>query len=117
MSKTETATPAASSPATTGQLIAGDTNSAIVPLDKPIRRGEQAIESLTLRKPDAGSLRGLKLFDVIQMDVLALQTLLPRISSPTLTTADVAQLDPADLLKVGTEVAAFFVSKEAKASL
>lgn len=85
---------------------------ATVLLDTPITRGEQTIDSLTLRRPDAGSLRGLKLFDVVQMDVLALQTLLPRITAPTLTSADVAALSAPDLFKLGAEVAAFFVPKE-----
>ncbi|MGQ5277846.1 phage tail assembly protein, partial [Xanthomonas arboricola pv. corylina] len=44
-------------------------------------------------------------------DVTALATLLPRISSPTLTTADVNAMDPADLLAVGQEVALFFLPK------
>ncbi|PPU50061.1 phage tail protein, partial [Xanthomonas arboricola pv. corylina] len=49
--------------------------------------------------------------DVLQLDVTALATLLPRISSPTLTTADVNAMDPADLLAVGQEVQVFFLPK------
>lgn len=41
-------------------------------LETPIRRGDQVISSLTLRKPDAGTLRGIKLADLLQMDVGAL---------------------------------------------
>ncbi|KFA28137.1 tail protein, partial [Xanthomonas vasicola pv. vasculorum NCPPB 1326] len=48
-------------------------------------RGEQTITQINVRKPGAGELRGLKLTDVLQLDVTALATLLPRISSPTLT--------------------------------
>ncbi|GAE48578.1 phage tail assembly protein [Xanthomonas arboricola] len=87
------------------------TFSPAIPLDQPITRGEQTITDLKVRKPGAGELRGLKLVDVLQMDITALTTLLPRISSPTLTTADINALDPADLLAVGQEVALFFLPK------
>lgn len=87
------------------------TFSPAVPLDQPITRGEQTITQINVRKPGAGELRGLKLTDVLQLDVTALATLLPRISSPTLTTADVNAMDPADLLAVGQEVQVFFLPK------
>lgn len=80
-------------------------------LETPIRRGDQVISSLTLRKPDAGTLRGIKLADLLQMDVGALTTLLPRISTPTLTAADAATLDPVDLVAIATEVGNFFLTK------
>lgn len=80
-------------------------------LEAPIRRGDQVISSLTLRKPDAGTLRGIKLAELLQMDVGALTTLLPRISTPTLTAADAAKLDPADLVAIATEVGNFFLTK------
>lgn len=91
-------------------------NNAIV-LDQQIKRGEQLIESLQLRKPSAGELRGIKLAELLQMDVSALAMLLPRISTPTLTAADVNQLDPADLVAIATEVASFFLPKAARESL
>lgn len=82
-------------------------NTATVQLETPIVRGEQTITSVTLRKPVAGELRGLKLFDLVQMDVTALITVLPRISTPALTSNDVAFLDTADLMELGAEVAGF----------
>lgn len=85
-------------------------------LETPIRRGDQVISSLTLRKPDAGTLRGIKLADLLQMDVGALTTLLPRISSPTLTAADAAKLDPVDLVAIATEVGNFFLTKAQRES-
>ena len=42
----------------------------------------------------AGTLRGIKLGDLLQMDVGALTTLLPRITEPTLTAADVSSSTP-----------------------
>ena len=84
---------------------------ATVALDTPLTRGEQTISEITLRKPSAGELRGVTLTDVLQMDVNALSTILPRLTTPTLTRQDVGNLDPADLVQLGTEVAGFLVPK------
>lgn len=84
-----------------------------ITLQTPIQRGDTPITTLDLRKPNAGELRGLNLTDLIQMDVAALQRLLPRISSPVLTEHDVSQMDPADLLQCATEVAGFLLPKAA----
>jgi hypothetical protein len=89
-----------------------------VALDKPIQRGEQTITHVALRRPLAGELRGINLAALIrEMDYGALEALLPRVSTPTLTRADVAGLDPADLAALATEVILFFVSKAAMAEL
>ena len=37
-----------------------------VTLDTPLKRGEQLIEKVTLRKPMSGELRGLSLNDILQ---------------------------------------------------
>ena len=55
----------------------------------------------------AGALRGLSLVELLHMNVTALQTLLPRVTEPMLHKAEVLQLDPADLVTLGTEVASF----------
>ena len=83
-----------------------------IPLDTPIKRGDQVISVLTLRKPGSGELRGVSLMDLMRMDVSALHTVLPRITTPTLTTADVSKLDLADLVKIATEVTGFLLSKQ-----
>lgn len=80
-----------------------------ITLDQPLLRGEQTIATVELRKPTAGELRGLNLTDLLQMDVTALTRVLPRISSPTLTEADVAAMDPADLVQAGSVVAGFLL--------
>lgn len=90
---------------------------ATITLETPIVRGEQRIESLTLRKPTAGELRGLALNDLLRSDVASLQTLLPRISTPTLTAADAAALDLPDLAAIAGEVLGFFMSRADKAAL
>lgn len=110
-------TDAAATAAAESNVPAKNPNQAAVVLDTPLKRGDQTIDRILLRKPQSGELRGLKLTDVMQMDVTAMTVLLPRISSPTLTSQDVAALDPADLLALSSEVSGFFLSKADRASL
>ncbi|HEY5804868.1 MAG TPA: phage tail assembly protein [Lysobacter sp.] len=104
MSKTEKPTPE----------TAVDPN--VVTLEEPIQRGDQKITTVTVRKPAAGELRGVSLAELLQLDVASLITVLPRITSPILTQADVAKLEPADLLQLGGKVAGFLLTKAAKES-
>lgn len=85
-----------------------------VTLDAPITRGEQTITEITLRKPASGELRGTSLNALVNLDVDALNKVLPRISSPTLTEFDVQQLDPADLVQLGVVFAGFLLPKRAQ---
>lgn len=89
-----------------------DTNT--VTLDTPIKRGNSFITEVTLRKPNAGELRGVSLAELLQMKVDALQTVLPRITNPILHKQDMATLDPADLVNMGTVVVGFLLTKETK---
>ena len=82
-----------------------------VSLDTPIMKGETLIDTLQLRKPRAGEMRGLSLVDLGQLKVDALTKIVPRIAVPTITEADVADLDPADLLAIGTEIGGFLLQK------
>ena len=82
-----------------------------ITLDEPVKRGDTLIEEITLRKPKAGELRGVSLVDLGNINVVALQQVLPRITTPILTAHDVANLVPADLLEIGAEVASFLVKK------
>lgn len=86
-----------------------------ITLDTPIKRGETEITAISLRKPAAGELRGVNLTDLLQMDVIAVTRVLPRISDPTLTEADVSALDPADFTQLASEVAGFLLPKSALA--
>ena len=85
-----------------------------VTLDTPIKRGNSEITEVTLRKPSAGELRGVSLAELLQMKVDALQTVLPRITNPILHKQDMATLDPADLVNMGTVVVGFLLTKETK---
>lgn len=89
-------------------------NEEIIDLDTPIVRGDTKIHQVILRKPLSGSLRGVTLSDLAQMDVLALRKVLPRISTPALTEHEIGLMDPADLLQCGVAVASFLLTKSAR---
>lgn len=95
--------------------VAIDPNTHV--LDVPIKRGDQTIDRVTLRKPVAGELRGTSLTDLVNLDVGAMSKVLPRISSPTLTEVDVFNLDPADLLSLGGIFAGFLMPKAVKSKV
>lgn len=88
-----------------------------VTLDTPIVRGSTTIETLTIRKPSAGELRGVKLQALMESDVNSIITLLPRITSPALTTGEVNSMDASDLLALGNEVIIFLLPKSVRADL
>jgi hypothetical protein len=88
-----------------------ETITETITLDTPIKRGEQTIDTVTLRKPAAGELRGTSLHALAMMEVEALSKIIPRISSPTLTAHEVAALDPADLMQMAGAVAGFLTPK------
>ena len=89
-----------------------DDNTVI--LDTPIRRGTTSIDSITLRKPNSGELRGVSLAELLNMDVNSLVKVVPRISTPTLTAVEVTSMDPADLFALGTKVSGFLLQKSMK---
>ena len=84
-----------------------------VALDQPITRGDTKIDSLQIRKPGTGELRGLKLTEVVQSDVDSLIVLLPRITIPNLTEDEVAQMDLADFVECCNQVAGFLPQRGA----
>jgi hypothetical protein len=95
-----------------------------VPLDVPIKRGEQKFAELHLRRPGSGELRGCSLGKLAQFDVDELLKLLPRIATITgesgpspITAVEAAAIDPADLMEVADKVSDFLLSKRRKASL
>lgn len=83
-----------------------------VTLEQPIKRGDQLIEKLQVRKPSSGELRGLSLVDLGQLEVTALRKVLPRLCIPTVTEADIDAMDPADLLELGAELGHFLLKTE-----
>lgn len=88
------------------------TNAAeAVTLDNPIQRGEQSITQVSLRRPQSGELRGINLFDLLQMNVDALFKVIPRISMPTLTEHELRVMDVADFTALAAKVTGFFVKE------
>lgn len=85
----------------------------IITLETPIKRGETAITSLTLRKPNSGVLRGASLRGLLDFMTDDIIKVLPRISEPTITDHEAARMDPADLLQAGGVIADFLLPKRA----
>ncbi|MCA3488708.1 MAG: phage tail assembly protein [Rhodobacter sp.] len=89
-----------------------------VKLTTPVsRKGADPVAEVTVAKPTVGTLRGLKLTDVLQMDVRAMERLLPRITQPALLGEDVAGLDPADFLALAGAGVGFFATADQMAAL
>ena len=85
-----------------------------VTLEAPVTRGEQTIETIELRRPQSGELRGLSLTDLLNMDVSAVIKLTPRISLPALLEQEVAALEPQDLVSIAAEIVGFLVPKSTR---
>lgn len=90
-------------------------NESRIELDEPIQRGNTTITELQIRKPKAGELRGTNLLSLGKMDVLALRKVLPRITTPTVTEAEIDNMSLADLMQCGAMVSGFFMTKKDKA--
>lgn len=86
------------------------TGAVTITLSEPIKRGDTEITSIDLRKPKAGHLRGLTLQSLINTEIGALLTLIPRISNPPLAAHEVDELDPADLTEIGGAIRGFFMT-------
>ncbi|WP_285762144.1 phage tail assembly protein [Pantoea sp. QMID1] len=83
----------------------------------PFLRGKTEITSVPVRKPQSGALRGTRLQALLDMDVNALITVLPRITTPALTTAEINEMDPADLVSLSVEVVTFLLKKSVLSDL
>lgn len=81
-----------------------------VEFENPIVRGAQTIAQVTLRKPGGGELRGLQIAALLNMDVNAIAKLVPRISNPILTEADVFSLEADDLTELSSKVTDFLLT-------
>ena len=88
-----------------------------IQLAEPIQRSGGDITELTLRKPRAGELRGLKVEDLFATDINTLIVVLPRITSPTIAAHEVEQLEADDLLEVAGAVKGFFMPKAIKEAM
>lgn len=80
-----------------------------VTLTNPIKRSNQEITTVTITDTikQAGSLRGLRLVDVLNFDFDSVSTLLTRVTSPALTTAEISMLDTGDFVALSEEITPF----------
>lgn len=82
-----------------------------ITLSQPFVRddGKQKLTEITLTDTlsQAGCLRGLKVYDVATGDADALFILLPRVTEPKLTSAEVLRLPVADFARLANEVVLF----------
>lgn len=85
-----------------------------IKLDRPLKRDDQVIEEVTVREPSSGELRGLSLADLLNLEVDALQILLPRVTTPTINKQEVAKLAPSDLVQLGARISGFLVPNSLK---
>ncbi|MDR6128057.1 phage tail assembly protein [Sphingomonas sp. SORGH_AS_0438] len=106
----------------TDQIPASQTSNPslrVITLDGPVMLGDRTLieagQEVTIRKPGSGELRGLSLASLNQLDVLSLEILLPRITSPQILKG--ASMDVADLMQFGGEVMDFLLPSAAKAAI
>ncbi|HFF1621878.1 phage tail assembly protein [Yersinia intermedia] len=86
-------------------------NENAVMLDTPLKRGDTLITEIEIIRPNAGTLRGVRLADVANSDVDALMIVLPRITYPSLTTAECIRLELPDLVALAGKVISFLSPK------
>lgn len=94
-----------------------DTKTTSVDLEQPIVRGETKITKILLQKPKGGALRGTSMNDVLNSDVNTMFKVIPRISSPSLTEAELNEMEADDLTSLCGAVVDFFLGKTKRASL
>ncbi|MFP7605319.1 phage tail assembly protein [Serratia quinivorans] len=80
-----------------------------VQLNTPIVRGKTEITEVTITPvlKQAGSLRGLKVYDVLTSNYDALVVLLPRVTAPALTADEIARMDTWDFCQLANAVVDF----------
>ncbi|MBA0216743.1 phage tail assembly protein [Pectobacterium brasiliense] len=83
----------------------------MVTLDTPIKRGDTLIETVTLIKPNAGTLRGVSLAAVAGSDVDAMIKVLPRMTLPALTEAEITRMELPDMIAIAGKVIGFLTPK------
>jgi hypothetical protein len=91
-----------------------NTNETIT-LDTPLKRGETEITTVEVSRPNSGALRGVTLMALLNMDVIAIQTVLPRVTQPSISSVEAATLDPADLAQFGGVISSFLLTKADRA--
>lgn len=82
-----------------------------VELQEPIKRGEQVIDKVHVRKPRSGELRGVYMEELLRAKTDEIMKVLPRVTVPPLLKHEVENLDPYDLVVFGMALVNFFAPK------
>ena len=88
-----------------------------VDLEKPVMMGNLEINTLEIRKPNVQALQGIKISDLLQGDVTAVCTVLPRVCTPELTKSQISQLEPADITQICGVIMLFLQPKSVRAEV
>lgn len=86
-------------------------------LDEPIKRKDETITEVQVRKPAPSELRGLSVRDLIQTDANSMITILPRLTVPILEKEEVENMDVGDFTALANEVASFLFNTASKEAL
>ena len=79
-----------------------------VPLSAPLAFGKTEISEISLRTPTAGDLRGIKLQDIVDLDVNTILTVTKRLSVTEFAPATLNGLAMPDLASLAGAIADFF---------
>lgn len=88
-----------------------------VDLDNPIKRGDQVISSVMVRKPLGGDMRGTEVTKLWNMDVDHMSIVIPRVTEPTIHRQDFLDMAGEDITSLCAEVVNFLLSKAQKAAV
>lgn len=85
---------------------------ATVKLAGALMIGDEAVPEITIRKPVSGDLRGIKLVQLLEMDVDTVGTVLERVTQPPLNKLTFYQLEAPDLANLSTALVGFFLDAD-----
>ncbi|TRD18400.1 phage tail assembly protein [Palleronia caenipelagi] len=83
-----------------------------ITLSAPVTVDGAEVTEITLREPRAGELRGLSMTQIAQMEAGQMMRLLPRITQPPLSEAQISALSLRDFFGLSAGAASFLVSPE-----
>ena len=86
-------------------------------LDPITRANGELITEITLRKPNAGELRGLKVPDLVNGDINSVLAVIPRVSSPLVAVHEAEQLSTEDIGEIAGAFWHFFLSSTDRAKI
>lgn len=82
--------------------------------DNPLKRAGAEVTNAIVRKPMGGDLRGAKLVDVYNMDVVAMSQIIPRLTEPTIHRPEFMAMDGEDIASLSSEVVNFLLTRSQK---